>query len=155
MDPSDSDDADVLPALFDSEPAAWSAGPRTLAKRSGWSVVEETVKDVKFRWMVSEKDYSLDQTRVQLWTSGSDDSLATWHFQRNHLRAASHQIMALVVAMGCRVHSCPVWLLGGGGMALPMALLAQTVGPVQHLRIHVVELDAVAPWLSLHQHTDK
>ena len=137
------DSEEDLPALFEESVISLTPPPKTLASRSGWKVVEESLHDGgAMRWMVCEQDYSLDQTRVRLVPRCNDQM----DFQRNHLRASSHQIMALVVAYGLRQSFEPkgraVCILGGGGMALPMALLEQGV----RSPIHVVELHEVATW---------
>ncbi|CAJ1358390.1 unnamed protein product, partial [Effrenium voratum] len=107
--------------------------PRTLAFQDGWSVIEaELPQEGAARWMTCEGAFSLDQTRVHL---RSDQS-----FRRDQLRAASHQVMALAVALACRPgEPCSVVVLGGGGMALPMALLANASA---QLSLQVVELHA-------------
>lgn len=59
------------------------------------------------------------------------------HFTQ--LRATSHQLMALLAALAPSMSA--VVVLGGGGMALPMAMLAAGYAG----RVHVVELHPVAP----------
>ena len=69
------------------------------------------------------------------------------HFDRLHLRAVSHQIMALVTALTSPpVRMC---MLGGGGMAIPMALLSFSGEMMVSVEeIHVVELHQVATWMN-------
>ena len=55
------------------------------------------------------------------------------------LRAPSHQLMALLASLA---PPSAVAVLGGGGMALPMAMLASGYAG----RVHVVELHRVVPW---------
>ena len=59
------------------------------------------------------------------------------HFTQ--LRATSHQLMALLAALAPSMSA--VVVLGGGGMALPMAMLAAGYAG----RVHVVELHPKAP----------
>ncbi|CAE7667397.1 unnamed protein product [Symbiodinium pilosum] len=90
--------------------------------------------------MVCDAALSLDQTRVQL---TAPDSLGLQHFLRDSLRATSHQVMALVVALALNSSSdslkAGVCVLGGGGMALPMVLVTH----LESVQVHVVELHDV------------
>eukprot|EP00438_Fugacium_kawagutii_P002116 Skav218466 [mRNA] locus=scaffold538:876634:892829:+ [translate_table: standard] len=109
---------DELPALFEDE-LVLAPAPRTLASANGWKVVEEVQPD---------------GSAMRL-----PDSVGQRLIDRSHLRATSNQIMAMLVALASP--SAGTAMLGGGGMALPMALLAAGhAGP-----IHVVELHEVVP----------
>ena len=141
FDGGDSDlETEELPSLFEDRDLRFSSAPQpqTCESSNGWSVVEEPTDDGgALRWMVCKSALSLDQTRVQL---TPPDSQGHRQFIRNSLRAVSHQIMALhmFLAMdasaGSGRHSFCV--MGGGGMALPMALVTH----VQSAYMHVVEL---------------
>eukprot|EP00434_Breviolum_minutum_P019776 symbB.v1.2.017450.t1/scaffold1364.1/size123310/2 len=123
----------------DDSVVSLKAAPKTLASANGWKVVEEILPDgCALRWMVCEEAFSLDQTRVKL---GPITSTGERHFDRLHLRAVSHQIMALVTALfPGPVRMC---MLGGGGMAIPMALLSLSDEMMEVEEIHVVELHQV------------
>ena len=136
-------DSDTLPPLFDADPLQFSTAPQpqTLARRDGWSVIEQASQDGGcMRWMVCDTALSLDQTRVEL---TPPDPQGQRQFVRNSLRATSHQIMALAVAVALNSSSDSqvLCVLGGGGMALPMVLVTH----VHSAWVHVVELhDVVA-----------
>lgn len=121
-----------FPDLFEESAVRLAPAPETLANEHGWKVVEESLPDgCAMRWMVCEESFSLDQTRVKLGPPDASGHRAV-HFTQ--LRATSHQLMALLAALAPSMSA--VVVLGGGGMALPIAMLAAGYAG----RVHVVEL---------------
>jgi len=88
---------------------------------------------------------ALDQTRVEyLADDDTDPASSSPRFLRDRLNAGSHQVMALTVALLLarlpKRGAETVCILGGGGLALPLALLAQEPA----LKVQVVELETDA-----------
>mmetsp|Transcript_23881 Transcript_23881/g.65054 ORF Transcript_23881/g.65054 Transcript_23881/m.65054 type:complete len:350 (-) Transcript_23881:47-1096(-) len=148
----DSSSDEALPPLFEDGTAGQEFreaeyGTRRLHSECGWSVIERRRPDgVIARWLSQEGAISLDQTRVELrcHSDGEEPS-----FVRDRLNSVHHQADSLLLALllsGDRGAPSPprVCILGGGGMALPMALLAA----LPSLEAAVVERDATATRLA-------
>lgn len=147
-----SDDSSSLPPLFDDEAEEHKQseyGTRLLHSEGGWSAMERRRPGgVAVRWLVQQSAISLEQSRVELqFGPGPDVDGAS--FIRDRICHMSTQTMALMVALVLSQRtarheealSAPlVCVLGGGGMVLPMALLAAEAA----MEVFVVERDAVA-----------
>lgn len=140
----DTDEAG-LPPLFDDSPSVPASLEQTrlLFQGDGWSVNERRYcpsedGSVRLaRWLTQSRPgaMSLDQTRVELYVPSAGAEAA---FVRDKLNARSSQFCALVAGL-VRCDDL-VLVLGAGGMALPMALLAAD----EALRVVALELDAAA-----------
>lgn len=140
-----------LPPLFeddakDLQPTEY--GTKRLHSECGWSVIERRRPNgLVARWLVQETALSLDQTRVELRLGDEDGDEPC--FVRDRLNSLFHQASALALAMALSGDSSPsalprICVLGGGGMALPMALLTA----LPSLEATVVERDAAATRLA-------
>lgn len=139
-DPNISDD-DVFAdgkGLFDDAPSPiLRPPPKTLFASERWTVLEKlSSTGCRVRVLVQQGFVALDQTRVEI-----DDDGA---FRRDRLFAFSHQVQTLALAAAWHRWSTAdrerahVTVLGGGGLAFPMALLAALP---RQAHMTVVELD--------------